>query len=286
MQIAVASGKGGTGKTTVSVNLFHFLTKYTHSEVKLVDCDVEEPNTALFFNDAALVATKQVYRQIPVIDTEACTFCKKCSEWCAFNAITLLPSKKFTLIHSDLCHSCGACTVACPPNAITETADLLGSLSTYLATTGQTVTEGRLKVGSPMQTMLIKLLKKDALPNSTMVILDAPPGTGCPVVQTISGTDFVVLVTEPTPFGLHDLKLITEVVQQMEIPFGVIINKSGLGAKEIYRFLKDENITLLGEIPFSKAYARIYSEGKLISDIPKETERIYKGIIRKIMASV
>src|SRR6056297_626196 len=156
MKIAVASGKGGTGKTTVSVNLYHFISKYWDPNVQLIDCDVEEPNDALFFHDPEAEWEKVVFQLVPEINTEACTYCKKCSEWCEFNAITIIPNRKFAEVNASLCHSCGACSVACDFGAIIEKEKSLGVVTRYKTGIGQGLTEGRLEVGSAMQTLLIK----------------------------------------------------------------------------------------------------------------------------------
>lgn len=283
MQIAIASGKGGTGKTTVAVSLFHLWEKIRGSEVHLVDCDVEEPNDALFFSSLRVLEQKQVHQYIPEIDPSVCTFCKKCVEWCEFNAITIVASRKFTEVEASLCHSCGACLVACPENAFIEKPHPLGVITRYEAENGSLFTEGRLEVGSAMQTMLIKELKKEAKQNGNITILDSPPGTSCPVVETVSDADYVILVTEPTPFGLHDLKITIELMNELQKPFGVVVNKAGLGSGEIYTFLKEKNIELLGEIPFSREFAQLYSAGELLNNIPEELENIYRKIIGKIV---
>lgn len=283
MQIAVASGKGGTGKTTVAVSLFHLWEKIRGSEVHLVDCDVEEPNDALFFSSLRVLEQKQVHQYIPEIDPSVCTFCKKCVEWCEFNAITIVASRKFTEVEASLCHSCGACLVACPENAFIEKPHPLGVITRYEAENGSLFTEGRLEVGSAMQTMLIKELKKEAKQNGNITILDSPPGTSCPVVETVSDADYVILVTEPTPFGLHDLKITIELMNELQKPFGVVVNKAGLGSGEVYTFLKEKNIELLGEIPFSREFAQLYSAGELLNNIPEELENIYRKIIGKIV---
>ncbi|WP_297089647.1 ATP-binding protein [uncultured Draconibacterium sp.] len=281
MQIAIASGKGGTGKTTVSVNLLHFLTK-KYNKVKLIDCDVEEPNSLLFFPGAILKTDTPVFTEVPEIDGEKCTFCKKCVEWCEFNAISIVKKLHFTEVNYDLCHSCGACFEACEFNAIKSVQRPLGNLSEYTTPQGESVAEGRLEIGSAMQTALIKQLKKQQIQETGITLLDAPPGTSCPVVETVATADYVILVTEPTPFGLHDLKLTVELLDDLKKPFGVIVNKAGLGNNKVFSYLKKNNISLLGEIPFSKNYAKRYSTGKLFESIPIEVETTYNSIIDQL----
>lgn len=283
MHIAVASGKGGTGKTTVSVNLFHFYNKFTNAEVSLLDCDVEEPNSLLFFKKHELMRERIVFQQIPHIDTTICTFCKDCAEWCNFNAISIVASQKFASVNVELCHSCGACFAACRQNAITEMPSSIGSISSYCTGRGQMLIEGRLSIGSSMPKILIKELKRESASHKSLVILDAPPGNGCPLVQTLTDTDFVILVTEPTPFGLHDLKIAVEVVNLLNIPFGVVINKSMPGFDILKKFLNVEQISILGEIPFDNTYANGYLTGSLLSNISSETEKIYESIIDNIL---
>ena len=283
MKIAVASGKGGTGKTTVSVNLYHIIGKYFDKNVRLVDCDVEEPNDAIFFHDLKLADKKEVYQLIPKIDVEACTFCRKCVEWCEFNAITIVKSMEFAEINADLCHSCGACIVACEFGAIAEYPQPLGIISHFDTGIGKGVTEGRLEIGSPMQTMLIKEVKKEVSQNNSIVIYDAPPGTSCPVVETVSDADYIILVTEPTPFGLHDLKITVEMLKDLQKPFGVVVNKAGLGSDEVYGFLEKNNIELLGDILFSTEYAANYASGNILENIPVEIENTYREIAEKLI---
>lgn len=282
MKIAVASGKGGTGKTTISINLYYFIDKFSDIPVQLVDCDVEEPNDALFFPGAQKKSKEQVFQLIPEIDKSKCTFCRKCVEWCEFNAISIVKSHGFAEVNASLCHSCGACLAACDFDAIREVRHPLGIISHFETGTGKGLTEGRLNVGSPMQSMLIREVKKQVHQPQGIVIFDAPPGTSCPVVQTIADVDFVILVTEPTPFGVHDLKITVELMLELQKPFGVIINKAGLGSPEIYRFLVEKNIELLGEVPFAKSYAGNYAVGKILENIPGEIEIIYREIIKKL----
>ena len=282
MQIAIASGKGGTGKTTVSVNLYYFLSEKYNNQVQLIDCDVEEPNDILFFSQAKKETEKEVFTVVPEIDNEKCTYCKKCVEWCEFNAISIVKKLEFAEVNYELCHSCGACFEACSFDALKQIQNPLGSISDYHTTFGAGISEGRLEIGSAMQTALIKKVKKHADSNQQITLLDAPPGTSCPVVETVATANYVILVTEPTPFGLHDLKITVELLNEIHKPFGVIVNKAGLGNDAIYRFLEESDITLLGKIPFSKAYAGNYSQGNLFENIPEEVEKAYQSIVRKL----
>ena len=285
MKIAVASGKGGTGKTTVSVSLYHFLKEMQQTPVQLIDCDVEEPNDVLFFPNINLVEEKKVNQLVPKIDTEKCTFCKKCSDWCEFNAITIIKNRRFAKVNNDLCHSCGACSIACNFGAITEYPQPLGVISTFTSPQKDDVTEGRLEIGSAMQTALIKEVKKHKQKNSAIQIFDASPGTSCPVVETVSDADFIILVSEPTPFGLHDLKITVDLLKNLQKPFGVIINKAGLGSNEIYGFLEQNHIEILGELPFSKQLASNYAAGNILENFSPEIEKTYLNIIEKIKAN-
>jgi MinD superfamily P-loop ATPase len=286
--IAVASGKGGTGKTTVAVSLYNILSEHLNGKVQLIDCDVEEPNDLLFFPAPDLVDSKTIYKSLPVIDTQKCTYCRKCVEYCEFNAIVVIPTAEFAEINAGLCHSCGACLVACDDNAISESEEAIGEVNRYSVTNGSGILEGKLKIGSTMQTMLIRALKKSVPPVSDLTIYDAPPGTSCPVVETIVDTDFVVLVTEPTPFGLHDLKLMVSIVKEMGKPYGVVINKAGMGNDEIYTYLEEQGATILGEIPYSREFAAGYANGSILTAIPKpvryQLERIASSIIVNLKA--
>jgi MinD superfamily P-loop ATPase len=286
MKIAIASGKGGTGKTTVSVNLYYILSRLYNQSVLLIDCDVEEPNDAIFFPEAVKRDEKQIFQIIPEIDTAKCTFCRKCSDWCEFNAISIVKSLGFAEVNLDLCHSCGACLVACNFGAITEHQQPLGVISHFDTGIGNGLTEGRLKVGSAMQTSLIKKVKKNIANSAEIIIYDAPPGTSCPVVETVSDVDYVILVTEPTPFGLHDLKITIELLKDLKKPFGVIVNKAGLGSNEVYHFLEKNNIELLGNILFAKEYAADYASGNILKNIPALIEHTYREIAEKLMTQI
>lgn len=264
-KIAVASGKGGTGKTTVSVNLFKWINAHLTEKVQLVDCDVEEPNDHIFLSEYIRFSEKEITQLIPKIDPNKCTFCRKCVEWCEFNAIVVIPPAQFAEINNSLCHSCGACLEACNDDAIVEYPNPIGKATEYKDSNNGSLLEGELKIGSAMQTRLIGELKQHINQNLEIVIFDAPPGTSCPVVETVSDVDYIILVTEPTPFGLHDLKLMVDLNRELKIDFGVIVNKSGLGSDDVYDYLKNENIELLGKIPFSKEYASLYARGNIIN---------------------
>jgi MinD superfamily P-loop ATPase len=282
VRIAIASGKGGTGKTTVSVNLYYFMHELWSKKIQLVDCDVEEPDDLVFFPDAVKNTENEVIQLISEIDINKCTFCRKCVEYCEFNAIVVIPPAKFAEVNASLCHSCGACSVSCQDNAITEKPVPIGKVTRYSTGLGNGLLEGRLRIGSAMQTMVIRKLKKEPDIENDIIIYDAPPGTSCPVVITVANADYIILVTEPTPFGLHDLKLTIDIIKAIDKPFGVIVNKAGLGNEEIYQFLKKESIELLGEIPYHRGYAEKYAAGELLNNIPEEFKNYYCEIVGKL----
>lgn len=279
---AIASGKGGTGKTTVATNLYRLFSETYPEKVLLVDCDVEEPNDMLFFPSAVKAYESEVTQEIPAIDTSKCTYCRQCVDYCEFNAILVIPPVKFAEINSSLCHSCGACQVACEDAAIHVNDHPIGSITQYKDGTGHGILEGRLKVGSAMQTMVIRSLKREIPAGNQVTLLDAPPGTSCPVVETISDADYIILVTEPTPFGLHDLKLMVDLLKEMQKPFGVVINKAHLGDQGVYGYLETEGIEILTEIPFNRTYASQYARGNLFSDIPGEIQLAYKKLLHSL----
>lgn len=281
-KIAIASGKGGTGKTTIAVNLFHFFYQNFCRNIQIVDCDVEEPNAHIFFPNAIKKGEKQITQLIPEINSRQCTFCRKCAEYCEFNSIVVIPQAEFAEVNTSLCHSCGACSYACTENAITERPHSIGEVGLYDLKMGKGLVEGTLKIGSAMQTSLIRELKKHVSNESEIILYDAPPGTSCPVVETIIDADYIILVTEPTPFGLHDLKLMLEVLEEIDKPFGIIINKAGLGDNEIYEFIEKEGVELLGEIPYLQEYASNYAYGNLLTNIPREVSESMQNILQKM----
>lgn len=264
MIISIASGKGGTGKTLVATNMAASL-----GEAELVDCDVEEPNSYLFFPDRDLVESADCRLPIPIIDDEKCTRCRICSEFCAYNALAVFPQE--VLFFKELCHGCGGCAIACPEDAITEGSRAIGKI--YKAQVGDLrLFWGELNLGEAMATPLIREAKKQA--SGDLILIDSPPGTACPMIESVEGSDFCVLVTEPTPFGLYDMNIAVNVLADMEIPCGVIVNRSGIGDREIYRYCERRDIPLLLEIPFSRKIAELYSWGLLFSrEMPEWKDR-------------
>jgi len=268
MIISIASGKGGTGKTTVATNLAVSLG----SDVQLLDCDVEEPNAHLFINPV-IELNKKVFTPVPQIDEEKCNFCKKCAQICRFRAITVI--KETVLTFPELCHSCGGCVEVCPEKAITETGRELGVIEIGHRN-GLAFVHGRLRVGEAMSPPLIREVRSHTR-SDQLTIIDAPPGTSCPVIAAMKGADFVLMVTEPTPFGLHDLKLAVEAVKLLEIPRGLVINRSDIGNDSVRTYAKMENLPILMEIPFDRRIAEVYSKGKLVvEEMPEWKERFRK----------
>lgn len=257
MILAIASGKGGTGKTSVSVNLARVLDAPVH----LLDCDVEEPNAHLFLK-GTLTGEEEVTVAVPEIDPELCNACDECVEFCQFNALASVG--KAPMLFPELCHGCGGCMRVCPHDAISEKQHRIGTVKTYQAG-GITLSSGCLDVGVSLASTLVHAVK-NRLNGNAMAILDAPPGTACPAVATLRGADFAVLVTEPTPFGLHDLTLAVDTVRELKLAFGVVINRVGIGDDRVQRYCADENIPVLLEIPDDRRIAEAYSRGELIVD--------------------
>jgi MinD superfamily P-loop ATPase len=268
MIISIASGKGGTGKTTVATNMAFSIGE----NVQLMDCDVEEPNSHLFLHPD--IKEKQaVIAPIPLIDDQKCTYCKKCMEICRFGAIAVMGKKVITF--PQLCHSCGGCLAVCPENAVSEINRELGDIEK--GSVGNiSFIHGRLNIGQVMVPPIIKQIM--TLASDQMVnIIDAPPGTSCPVIAAMKGADFVLLVTEPTPFGLHDLILAVEAVKVLKIPHGIVINRAGMGNDGVKEYAKKENIPILMEIPFDKKIAEVYSKGQLIvEELPEYKDKFLK----------
>ncbi|HOK38597.1 MAG: ATP-binding protein [Bacteroidales bacterium] len=281
MKIAIASGKGGTGKTLVSTNLFYSISKQNIKNCFLVDCDAEEPNDMIFFK-GKVEKTFDVNQKVPVINESKCTYCGKCHEFCNYNAIFILPSAKIIKVIEDLCHGCGACSVACKFDAISEKEVSLGTISRFYFNKSSTIVEAKMKIGVMSPVPVIKAAVKET-GNEGIIILDSPPGTSCPFIQTVATADYVILVTEPTPFGLSDLKQSVDTLKTMNKPCGVIINRSGLGGNEIYDYLNQCNIPILMEIPFDKEIASHYSKGELFVKYKKEWEQHFISMFNSIV---
>lgn len=251
MRVAVASGKGGTGKTSVAVNI-----AISIGNIQFLDCDVEEPNAHLLLHPK-ISRTQPVYALVPAVNEELCDHCGKCSEFCQYNALFVTTEK--VRFFPELCHSCGGCTIICPREAIKEEKRRIGILK-FGSTSNLEIVYGELDVGEPVAVPLITEVKKQIETDRT-VIIDSPPGTSCPVIETVKGSDFCILVTEPTPFGLHDLKIMVQVLEPMRIPFGVVVNRAGLGDKKVYKYCEEKNIPIMLEIPYQRKIAELYSRG-------------------------
>lgn len=260
MILAIASGKGGTGKTTVAVNLFTALQP-THS-VRFIDCDVEEPNAFLFLNPE-IDSTRDVTIPVPEIAEERCTYCGLCAEVCQFNALAVI--KDSVLVFSEMCHGCGACSLLCPEKAITEKPRPVGQIEEGRSGTSPFIM-GRLNTGEALAVPVIKAARQSraGLDKDTLTIIDAPPGTSCPVINSVKGSDYVLLVTEPTPFGLNDLDLAAQTMAELDIPCGVLINRSGEEDGIIIDYCKNNDLALVGSIPYSRRMAQSYAKGRLV----------------------
>lgn len=280
IKIAIASGKGGTGKTFVATNFFYSLIS-NKIDALLVDCDAEAPNAVAFFK-ARPINAFEVTHLVPVINTDACIYCGKCHDYCNYNAIIILPPVKFIQVIEDLCHGCGACVVACKTGAITEKPVALGKVTTFSLNGQQNLIEARMNVGVMSPVPLIKSAIKQSCNGAGVIIYDSPPGSSCPFIQTVIKSDYVILVTEPTPFGLSDLKNSIETLKELNKPHGVIINCAGLGDNAVYDWLKENNILLLMEIPFDREIASIYSEGRLIAEENKIYRTQFVGLLGTI----
>lgn len=282
MIISVASGKGGTGKTTVALNLALSIS----NGVRFLDCDVEAPNAHLFLKPK-ITKIETASIPVPVIDKTKCSYCGKCQQICEYHAIAVLP--KTIMVFDQLCHGCGGCTLICPEKAIIEKDREIGIVRTGKKGKIDFI-DGLLNIGEPMSPPLIRAVKKKGLSfelramnhELRTVIIDAPPGTSCPVIESVKKSDYCILVTEPTPFGLNDLVLAVEALRKLKIPFGVLINRSDIGNKGVEDYCREQKIEILMKIPFDKKIAETYSKGipivKAIPKYKKEFEKLFKNI--------
>lgn len=274
--IAVASGKGGTGKTTVATNLA-CVAEMQGFDVSYLDCDVEEPNGHIFLKPK-LEKTTSVFVPVPVVDKDKCTACGKCKEICQYSAIALLG--KTVLTFPNLCHGCGGCVLVCPTGAITEAGREAGVVEEGTAN-GIKFVHGKLRIGEAMSPPLIREVRKKKT-DGGLNIIDAPPGTSCPVIQSVRGADYVLLVTEPTPFGLNDLKLAVEMLRVLKLPFGVVVNRADIGDEAVFDYCASESIEVLLQIPDDKRIAEAYSRGKLIIEALPEYTSAFESLLKGV----
>jgi MinD superfamily P-loop ATPase len=280
-RIVVASGKGGTGKTTVATSLAVGLAAIPQADRPLfLDCDVEAPNAHVFLKPT-LAQRREVTIRIPQVDEALCSHCGKCAEVCQYHALAVLGKR--VLVFPQLCHGCGSCASMCPEHAIAEAPNEIGVLERGIARSGILFARGVMNIGEPMAVPVIRQLKKwiQAKPNQ-VVILDAPPGTACPAVEVVRGADFVLLVTEPTPFGLHDVRLAAEIAHTLQLPTGVVVNRDGIGDAGVDEFCRAKGLPILMRIPFDRAIAEGTAQGLTLIDIHPE----YAADLRQMFAQI
>lgn len=318
MVISFASGKGGTGKTTLATNFALVLADTGRHNIQFLDCDVEEPNAAIFLKPN-ITTHESIGIPIPVVDFKKCTYCGTCARICAYNAIAVVNPVQYrksekgmdkstvshnssnklknnVLIFPELCHGCGGCTLLCPEDAISETPREIGKIETGTVGMMEFV-QGRLNIGEPMATPLIREMKKRPSPSplkkedgggecNQITIRDVPPGTSCPVIEAVKGSDFVLLTTEPTPFGLNDLILAVDTIRALALPFGVVINRDGIGDNGIDNYCKNEKIPVLMRIPMDREIAVAYSQGIPMIQINDEYKRKFNKLYDTIVEQI
>lgn len=276
MKIAVLSGKGGTGKTTISGNLF-----YSVPNSSIIDTDVEEPNQHIFLNPS-IEKEMPIYTEFPVVDQEKCTLCGKCEELCKYSAIIV--GRKKVVIFDKSCHDCGGCKIVCKPGAITYEKREIGKIYKGKAY-GKIVEYGKLNVGELSGVKIINKLKEISNNEETLFI-DCPPGTSCSTVAAVEDSNFAIIVVEPTPFGVSDMKMVVSMLRDMNKKFAVVINKAGLGDNEVYDYCEAEGLSIIGEIPFDREVAELYAKGEMAAEkLPKyklEFEKIFDRLRRMI----
>jgi MinD superfamily P-loop ATPase len=277
MQITIASGKGGTGKTTIATSLFISI-----DDAQLLDADVDEPNCSLFLQ----IKEKEVGKAqilIPEIDNDKCTHCGKCSESCQYHALVNLPGQ--VVVFKKICHGCGVCSFICPEKAITEKPRTIGKIFSN-ETKKALFHYGELIVGEELSTPVIAKLKEFIKHEKELVIIDSPPGSACSMVEAVIDSDFVIVVGEPTPFGLSDMKIVIETLRRLEIRFGVVINKEGIGTDKMERYCTEERIPILMKIPFDLEIAKKYSTGKTLAEGSEYWKNEFKEMVQKIKEEI
>ncbi|MDP8244871.1 MAG: ATP-binding protein [Candidatus Hinthialibacter antarcticus] len=284
MKVAIASGKGGVGKTTVAANLAYIASRYSSAPVCLLDCDVEEPNCHIFVKPI-LDQKLPVYVNCPSYDPSLCTQCGQCADICQFQAIVYVG--KNILVFPDLCHGCGGCWRGCPEKAITKGQRTVGDIERGWAD-GFAFVQGKLNIGEPSAVPVIRTVKSYADDNS-FVIVDCPPGCSCPTIEAVRDCDFVILVCEPTPFGVHDLHLIVELLRLLEVPFGVVINRDGIGDSCAHDYCAREAIPIIASVPDDRIAAEACSRGELIvksvPSVQKPMVEIYFSVASSLVGS-
>lgn len=273
MIITIASGKGGTGKTTIATNL----AKSAGEAVCLLDCDVEEPNAHLFINPES-TGSRKVSTMIPAVNADLCNACGECESICRFSAINLIAGS--VMVFPEMCHSCKGCLMVCPTGAITPASRELGEII-HGRSGSIDLYYGRLRVGEAMSPPLIERVKEH-VNREGLTIVDAPPGTSCPAISALRSSDFVLLVTEPTPFGLNDLELAVETVKKLNLPMGLVINRCDIGNDEVKRYAETENLPILLEIPDRRDIAENYSRGIAMVDAFPEMQAAFKNLFSAI----
>ncbi|MBW1931834.1 MAG: ATP-binding protein [Deltaproteobacteria bacterium] len=276
MRIAIASGKGGTGKTTIATNLASTIS-HSGMKVQYLDCDAEEPNGHIFLKPR-IESSEDVTVGVPEVDQGKCTGCGKCGQLCQYSAITCVKGK--VLVFEELCHSCGGCMAICPEDALVEKQRKIG-VAEFGKSNGIHFGHGKLNIGAIQTPALIRYVKQKAI-NDGLTILDVPPGTSCPVIEAIKGSDFVLLVTEPTPFGLNDLELAVGMVRELKLPFAVAINRSDIGDDAVAKYCQKENIEVQLEIPNDRTVAEAYSRGIMMVDVLPEYKEKFLNLWEQI----
>jgi MinD superfamily P-loop ATPase len=290
MRIVVASGKGGTGKTTVATSLAQVAAE--RDAVRFLDCDVETPNAALFLHPR-LDVHREVGIRVPRVDPQTCNACGTCAEICRFNAIAVVGET--TLVFDDLCHGCGSCTWMCPEQAITEHLLVTGTIDSGTTPDGIAFAQGMMNVGQAMGMPILRELKRwsptlsptrTVPPRRTLEIRDAPPGASCPVVETMRGADFVLFVTEPTPFGLHDLKQVAAIARELGLPAGVVINRDGIGDAAVDAYCVESDLPILLRIPMDRRIVEAIAAGWTLVEANLDDRRRFRDLLERILAEV